>query len=187
MRRLLLVLVAISAFIVAPLLVAEAKCPITNPHCNKSPGPTPSPSPSPIPEPLHPSWSVSAPALTLSDEFNDTVVDTSKWERGWFGDGVSGPPNSNVLNCYDSRQVSESGGYLHLTAAQRTTTCVIKGQTVTKDYVSGMVNSRLSFAQQYGAFEARVCNPDTNADGYVDDWSAWWLNGPWSDRTGRRG
>lgn len=152
----------------------------TTPSVEPSTPPT-TPAPTPTPEPLRPSWQTTGdPVLTFSDEFDDTAVDTQKWERGWFGDGITGPPNSNVVNCYDAKQVSESGGYLHLTAAQRQATCTIKGQSVTKQYVSGMVNSRLSFAQQYGAYEARVCNPDVNADGKVDNWSAWWLNGPWS-------
>jgi beta-glucanase (GH16 family) len=158
-----------------PTVVTPSPTPTVTPSST----PPATPTPSPTPQPLRPSWQTTgAPALTFSDEFNDTVVDAKKWETGWFGTGITGAPNLNVLNCYDSKQVSESGGYLHLTAAQRPASCPIKGSTVTKQYVSGMVTTRTSFAQQYGAYEARVCNPDTNADSKVDNWSAWWLNGP---------
>jgi beta-glucanase (GH16 family) len=153
--------------------------PTATPSITPSVTPSETPTETPTPEPLRPSWQkAGTPVLTFSDEFNDTTVDTKKWETGWFGTGITGPPNTNVLNCYDSKQVSESGGYLRLTSANRPATCTIKGTSYSKQYVSGMVTSRNSFTQQYGAFEARVCLPDANKDGKTDTWAAWWLNGP---------
>ena len=123
---------------------------------------------------LAPSWDLSGSyRLTFGDEFNDTAVDTSKWERGWFKEGISDGVNTNNLQCYDSQQVSESGGYLNLTLAQRQAFC--RGST--KQYVSGLVNTRKSFTQRLGSYEARVCLPDGNGDGRVDGFPAWWTNG----------
>jgi len=109
----------------------------------------------------------------FGDEFNGTSVDTSKWETGWFGTGISGPVNSEEIACYDSSLVSEHDGALFLTLVQRQATC--KGST--KQYSTGAVNSRLSFSQQYGSFEARVyLTSDIN--GNIAGFPAWWQNGP---------
>ncbi|TDO50552.1 beta-glucanase (GH16 family) [Kribbella sp. VKM Ac-2527] len=122
-----------------------------------------------------PSWSPTGSyRMTFQDEFNDTAVDTTKWERGWFKEGISDGVNSDNLQCYDTRQVTESGGFLNLSLAQRQASC--RGGT--KQYVSGLVNTRNSFNQRYGSFEARVCLPDGNGDGRVDGFPAWWTNGP---------
>lgn len=140
-----------------------------------TPSATPSMTPSPTPEPLRPSWlTTGAPALTFSDEFNDTKVDAAKWETGWFGTGITNGVNSNNLNCYDSKQVTESDGYLNLTVANRPASC----NGGTRDYVSGIVTTRNSFSQQYGQFEARVCLSDADKNGAVDGFPAWWTNGP---------
>lgn len=141
----------------------------------KRPKPTPTPTASPTPSGAAPSWNPGGAYIsTFDDEFDDTTVDTSKWETGWFGTGITNSVNSDNLNCYDTAQVTETGGYLHLTVAQRTATC----NGTTKQYVSGLVNTRNSFNQQYGSFEARVCLPDVNSDGQVDGFPAWWTNGP---------
>jgi beta-glucanase (GH16 family) len=146
-----------------------------------SPKPTPSPSPTtpststPPTTGLTPSWSpTNSSRLTFQDEFNATAVDTTKWERGWFKEGISDGVNSDNLQCYDTKQVTESGGFLNLSLAQRQASC--RGGT--KQYVSGLVNTRKTFNQRYGSFEARVCLPDGNGDGKVDGFPAWWTNGP---------
>lgn len=142
-----------------------------------APEPTPSitPSETPTPEPLRPSWQPDgAPVLTFADEFEGLTVDPNKWERGWFGEGVTDGVNSNNLNCYDTAQVSQHDGMLHLTVAQRPVTC----RGTVHQYVSGLVNSRKSFSQQFGQFEARVCLSDADGNGQVDGFPAWWTNGP---------
>ncbi|MGZ0149146.1 CBM96 family carbohydrate-binding protein [Kribbella sp. WER1] len=137
--------------------------------------PTTTPPATPTTTELAPSWSpTGSHRLTFDDEFSGTAVDTTKWETGWFKEGISDGVNSDNLQCYDSKQVTESGGFLNLTLAQRQATC--RGGT--KDYVSGLVNTRKSFSQLYGSFEARVCLPDANGDGKVDGFPAWWTNGP---------
>jgi len=128
----------------------------------------------PAPPVLRPSWqSTGTPTLTFQDEFNDTAVDTSKWERGWFGEGLTDNVNSSNDNCYHTSQVSESGGFLHLRAITQANTC--KG--VTRPYTSGMVTTRGKFTQHFGSFEARVCLPDADGNGLVDNFPAWWVNG----------
>jgi hypothetical protein len=140
-----------------------------------SPTTSPAPTQTPTTTSLAPSWDSSgAYRLTFRDEFNDTAVDTTKWERGWFKEGISDGVNTNNLQCYDTRQVTESGGFLSLTLAQREAFC--RGSN--KQYVSGLVNTRNTFNQRYGSYEARVCLPDGNGDGRVDGFPAWWTNGP---------
>lgn len=139
-----------------------------------SPTVTPSQTPTPTPEPLRPTWQATGtPTITFADEFNGTAVDTAKWERGWFGDGATDPVNSTNDNCYNSSQVSESGGYLHLIAVAQPATC--KGAT--RPYTSGMVTTRGKFGQGPGSYEARVCLPDADSNGLVDNFPAFWING----------
>lgn len=160
--------------------------PTTEPTPTPSPTPTPTPdetptatptaepTPTPTPEPLRPSWQTTGtPVITFQDEFSDSLVSASKWERGWFGEGITENVNSTNDNCYDTKQVTQSGGYLRLTAVARPASC--KGQT--RPYSSGLVSTRNSFSQRYGSFEARVCLPDVNGNKLVDNFPAWWLNG----------
>jgi hypothetical protein len=158
----------------------ETPTPTPTPTPSDSPTSTPTPTEtpttaSPTPEPLRPSWQTSGnPVLTFQDEFSDATVDRSKWERGWFGEGITNGVNSNNLNCYDTAQVSESAGHLNLTVAKRPANC----NGGSREYVSGLVSTRKTFSQQYGSYEARVCLPDGNGDGLVDGFPAWWTNGP---------
>ncbi len=149
--------------------------PTTTPTTASPTPTTTSPTSTPPTTGVAPSWKPSTSTkLTFQDEFNDTAVDTTKWERGWFKEGISDGVNSDNLQCYDTKQVSESGGFLNLSLAQRQATC--RGGT--KQYVSGLVNTRKTFNQRLGSFEARVCLPDGNGDGKVDGFPAWWTNGP---------
>lgn len=124
-------------------------------------------------------------AVTFDDEFNATSVDTATWEEGWYlglgTSGVSQPVNSAEIACYDSNNVSEAGGYLHLRLAHVATTC----QGTSHPYTGALVDTRLSFSQDGGAFEARVDIPATSTGSAVG-WPAWWQvgNGPTWPRTG---
>jgi beta-glucanase (GH16 family) len=147
---------------------------VTEPSPSATPSVTPTVTPSPTPEPLRPSWQTTgAPALTFSDEFNDKAVDPAKWETGWFGIGATDPVNSSNDQCYNSSQVTEADGSLHLTAIQKPAVC--KGAT--RPYTSGMVTTRGKFTQHFGSYEARICLPDADGNGLVDNFPAWWING----------
>ena len=150
--------------------------PGSTPTPSESPSETPptTPTPSQTPVIVRPTWlTTGAPVITFADDFNDTVVDPAKWETGWFGTGLTDPVNSTNDNCYDSKQVSESGGYLHLIAVAQSNTC--KGAT--RPYTSGMVTTRGKFGQGPGSYEARICLPDADGNGLVDNFPAWWVNG----------
>jgi beta-glucanase (GH16 family) len=139
-----------------------------------TPSETPSPSPTPTPQPLRPTWQTTGtPVVIFSDEFNDATVDTAKWETGWFGTGATDPVNSTNDQCYNTSQVTESGGMLHLKAIQKPATC--KGAT--RPYTSGMVTTRGKFTQHFGSYEARICLPDADGNGLVDNFPAFWVNG----------
>lgn len=161
---------------IAVLLAAVGVWLGVDPAGDPAPEPTATPSVTPSETPLTPSWPQvgDTPTLTFNDEFDGLAVDTNKWERGWFGEGITDGVNSNNLNCYDTAQVSQHDGMLHLTVAQRPATC----RGTVHQYVSGLVNSRKSFSQQFGQFEARVCLSDADGNGQVDGFPAWWTNGP---------
>lgn len=92
----------------------------------------------------------------FSDEFNGTSLDTSKWNT-CFPSGCLGP-SAGELERYQAANVSESGGYLHLTARRDTVTG--KHNQPSYSYTSGMVatggaNSHTAptFSFTYGYFE----------------------------------
>jgi beta-glucanase (GH16 family) len=121
----------------------------------------------PMPEGRSGNWD-----LIFSDEFSGSSLDTSKWEPGWFGSGITQPVQSGELQCYDSRQVTVSGGQLHLAAVERPTTC----GGVNRRYVSGMVSSRGKFEYTHGYIEARIWMPGSSQNNTAN-WPAWWSNG----------
>jgi hypothetical protein len=142
---------------------------MTNKACAAPPPPPPPP-----PSGSGPSWDPNGTyTSTFVDEFNGTAVDTAKWETGWFGTGITNRANSSEDDCYSSANVSESGGFLHLLLTAVHNTC----SSGTQPYTGALVNTRRSFTRTFGSYEARVCMPDSNADGRVDGWPAWWMNG----------
>lgn len=97
----------------------------------------------------------------FSDEFNGTSLDASKWNT-CYPSGCSGP-SAGELERYQAANVSESGGYLHLTARQDVVTSRRK---TTTSYTSGMVSSggansktQPRFSFQYGYFEISAQAP----------------------------
>lgn len=177
----------------APTTAAPSQTPTASPAPTAGPtSPTPTPS-TPTGPPssssptgaAQPSWAPTGNRTpTFDDEFNGASVDTSKWTEGWGTQaGTSPPVNSDESECYSSSQVSESGGYLRLTAApltasQRTGPCAGKA------YASGIVTTDPSvlgagrgFQQAYGAFEARIYIPADSSGTACANWPAWWLDG----------
>ncbi|MCA1553296.1 MAG: glycoside hydrolase family 16 protein, partial [Chloroflexi bacterium] len=103
-------------------------------------------------------------ALLFDDEFNGTVLDSSKWVTCyWFG--CSGFSDTGELETYSASHVTVGGGFLHLVATKE------NGK-----YVSGLVTSGrtgssgpLRFQYQYGYAEARIKLPKGRGL-----WSGWW-------------
>lgn len=113
--------------------------------------------------------------LAFDDEFDGSSLDLTKWQPNWLAGGntaITKPPNSDDLNCMDPRQVSETGGALMLTAAQRSCTA---NNGVTYGYASGLVNTYSSFQFTYGYIEARMYLPATN--GLPANFPAFWADG----------
>jgi beta-glucanase (GH16 family) len=109
------------------------------------------------------------------DDFNGAGLDLSKWRPNWLAgtDGaITKPVNSAELSCYDPKQVSVGGGYLHLKADSRACTAN-NGQTY--PYASGLVESAHDFTFTYGRMEARIWVPPGSAR--ADNWPAFWANG----------
>jgi hypothetical protein len=118
-------------------------------------------------------------AMKFSDEFNGTALNTTKWQPGWFGSGITPPVNSAEKQCFDARQATVSGGALHLALVARALTC----GGVKRSYASGMVTSNpdaLGAGKGYqftnGVVEYRVFIP-SDAAGRCANWPAVWSNG----------
>jgi beta-glucanase (GH16 family) len=113
--------------------------------------------------------------LVFDDEFNESSLDTSLWNTGWLSSGLTGPMNTEELECYSPSQDVVANGELDLNlAADPQTGCVMNGgpQTVNEPYVSGMVNTRGKFSYTYGFLEARVWLPGAPWAGL--DWPGVW-------------
>lgn len=109
------------------------------------------------------------------DDFNGAGLDLSKWRPNWLAgtdDAITKPVNSAELSCYDPKQVSVSGGYLHLKADARSCTA---NNGKTYPYASGLVESAHDFTFTYGRMEARIWLPP--GAGQAHNWPAFWANG----------
>jgi beta-glucanase (GH16 family) len=121
--------------------------------------------------------------MTLDSEFNGTSLDTSIWQPGWFGTGVTSPVNALEEDCYSPSNVNFPGdGTMHLAVTAAPSSC----GGVTRPYTGALVSSNPSdgrsgggFQYQYGALEARVYLPASGAN--VANWPAVWTDGqpPW--------
>ena len=109
----------------------------------------------------------------FGDEFNGTSLDTSKWTRGWFGTGITGPVNSAETACYDDSLVTVPGdGSLHLPLISKSSTC---GGTA-RPYSGALVSSTGKFQYTYGYYEVRAYLPAAST-GAIADWPAVWSDG----------
>lgn len=126
--------------------------------------------------------------LDFADEFEGGSLDLSAWEPGWFVDsGYSRSVANNENACYNTDQVSVSGGALRIRLdSTNDPRCLDKDGDVAP-YVGGLINSRDAMrdaahpVQLTGTYfvEARIKAP---ADGdTLWNWPAFWTNGgsPW--------
>lgn len=108
--------------------------------------------------------------LVFDNEFDGSSLDTSLWSTGWYGSGITGPVNSEELECYDPAQVVESGGELDLNLIAKTETC--DGQT--RPYASGLISTAGKFNYTYGYLEVKAWLPGTST---ISDWPGIWTDG----------
>ncbi len=114
----------------ATFTVTSVLEPTPTPTSTSTPTPTPipptnTPTPTPIPPTNTPTPTPtppSGPTLLFSDEFSGTSLDTSKWVPAfWYGDSLGSSTKSDQVQSFHLRSnVSVSGGYMHLRAAQET-------------------------------------------------------------------
>ena len=106
---------------------------------------------------------------TFDDEFIGTSLDTANWQPQLTATSgfVTGGPDCYVDN---PNTISVSGGHLNLSALR------VAPFTCSPDYVSsyqaGMVTTRSSFSQTYGAFEVNAKLPQSDVPGLQE---TFWL------------
>jgi beta-glucanase (GH16 family) len=149
---------------------------------NPSPAPVPpaDPAPAPAPEAPQEETDPATPtpdgwALAWADEFDDTVVDTTKWKvfnNSTFGDG------NNELACLMAGNVTEGGGTLTI-RAEKLTAPKLCGTNdgrfpEGRSYTSGFLETRGLASFTHGRYEIRFKAPiePGTSKGL---WPAFWL------------
>ncbi|HWH26845.1 MAG TPA: family 16 glycosylhydrolase [Pseudolysinimonas sp.] len=163
-----LVFVLIATAIVISLTVDLAPRPV------KTAAPTPLPSSTAKAFGLIPSVDANSPAssktkLVFFDEFNDSALDTSKWNTGRYAVTTPGdaPFNPSLEGAFfASSQVSVSNGSVYLTLAPSSATINRKSYR----YVSGLIQSENHFYLTPGTYiEARILVNSCNGC-----WNSFW-------------
>ncbi len=99
--------------------------------------------------------------MTFDDEFNGNNVNTSLWSYGLpWGNDIDATTEQEAYNLNDpgvnNANVSESGGYLYLTATQTpypAHNTANDEAPITQPYTSGCITTVNKFTQTYGMFE----------------------------------
>lgn len=117
---------------------------------------------------------------TFNDEFEGTALNRTFWNvqtTAGSGFATTDTGNNNPRACFmdTSKNVSVSGGYLHLTAAQEPAafTCTGTKTPFTTVYTAGEVQSMNKFSQQYGRFEVSAKLPSTSIKGLQETFWLW--------------
>jgi len=126
--------------------------------------------------------------MDFADDFDGTSLDLAAWEPGWYVDsGYSRSVADNEDACYNTDQVTVSGGALRIRLDPSTNPLCLDKHGDVAPYVGGLINSRDALrdadhpVQLTGTYfvEARIKAP---ADGQTMwNWPAFWTNGgsPW--------
>ena len=81
--------------------------------------PTTPPSTPPQPDGVAGNWN-----LILDSEFDGPSLDTSIWQPGWFGTGVTAADSAEAENCFDPNNITFPGdGSMHLNVTAAPSTC----------------------------------------------------------------
>ena len=117
---------------------------------------------------------------SFDDEFNATSLDRSEWTPQLTSNSgyVNGPAGAQACYVDSAKNVSESGGYLRLTARAEAApfTCPSPFGGFTTKYTAGMVSTYSGFHQAYGRFEVRAKLPQTTARGLQETLWLWPVN-----------
>jgi beta-glucanase (GH16 family) len=123
----------------------------------------------------------------LDSEFDGSSLDTSVWQTGWFGSGVTSPADTSTdESCYAPSNVTfPDDGTMHLNVTAISSTCggdtrPYTGAMVTTNPFDGRATG--GFQYTYGVLEARVYIPA--AGSLIADWPGVWANGQVSPADG---
>jgi beta-glucanase (GH16 family) len=123
---------------------------------------------------------------TFDDEFDSSTGDARTLSSWWVpqvtatSGYTTGPAGDQVCYVNSSKNISVSGGALHLTVRKEPAPFSCGGMTT--QYTGGMVSTWHTFSQTYGRFEARALLPQATVAGLHE---ALWLYpqnltyGPW--------
>ena len=118
--------------------------------------------------------------LELDSEFNGSSLNTSIWQTGWFGSGVTSPANTHEEDCYSPSNVTFPGdGTMHLSVTTAQSTCggntyPYTGSMITTNPDDGRASGGYQFT--YGVVEALVYVPPS-ASSTIANWPAVWADG----------
>lgn len=101
-------------------------------------------------------------SCTFVDNFNGTVLDTTKWVTA--DSSVSGFYMNG--SCFNGTGVTQAGGYLRLGVVRQAQTCTTPLGNLQTGYRGSGVSTFGKFSQTYGRFEARMKFPAYRAAGY---------------------
>lgn len=109
---------------------------------------------------------------SFADEFSGSSLNTSRWSP--ITTATSGLTDGGDCYVNSPRNISVSGGYLHLTVRQESApfTCTSPYGSFTSQYTSGSVTTAGKFAQTTGLFAVRAAFPPSVVAGLQ---SSLWL------------
>ncbi|MBK7723438.1 MAG: glycoside hydrolase family 16 protein [Austwickia sp.] len=107
----------------------------------------------------------------FADEFNGGSIDSARWTRGRYGEGITNGVNKYQKDCFSSENVWVSGGAAQLRVEPKPSTC----QNGSQPNTGAFLTTDGKYGLGYGYFEARIKTSNgTNV------WPAWWLTAdPW--------